>query len=175
MIFALIKGYIQTFKKYIYMAIAVGLFSAGWHVNGVIKDLKYNRLTLSYAQAVTKAKEEHQKFYDDRQVLLNEIATAASKEIIVIETEISYVDREIIKYVTDSSTNDCLLDSEWVRLHNYAAVGAEVADTPSRTNATTNEAIGVVTSNYEMYRIAQINLIRLQDWINELTTKKEGT
>ena len=79
-------------------------------------------LNANTANALTKLNEANQALQDA--LMMESIATEHIVE--VVKTETKEVEKEVIKYV-ETTTNNCELDSDWLRIHNRSVERTEAA------------------------------------------------
>ena len=90
--------------------------------------------------------------------------------------EIRHVEKVVVKTVTEYKTrvvNDCSVDDDWVRIHDYAATRVSENTDTEGTNGTDakpegdkvklSDALEVVTDNYLLYHQCQLRLSSLQE------------
>jgi len=163
-------------------AIFLGVFWAGWEWRDraadaqlLTKDNQIVALRLQAQEAATRASErarEVERLTQDRIALAAELEAARTQEREVVER---IVTKEVIRYVQNPDHGQLVLPGDWVRLHDFAALGAgggvpgaslpsggAYADTARVTDA---DAIAVVADNYGTCHEIRDQLQALQRWV----------
>jgi len=145
------------------LALAILLVGRSWGQHGV-----YKEWIASNAQAAGAAVKITAKQGD----ITVKTVTEYRDRIKVLEGATTTIEKEVTKYVENQPIDTaCLLDPEWVRLHNAAAAGA-VPETPSRPDAEAGavaapEALKTITENYAASLRTSARLEALQNWVDQ--------
>lgn len=108
-------------KVYIGLALIVIGFGSGWQANGWRLGSFYTALELEHSKAQANALEAQKELTRERTGRIAAIDRATTAERLARETKATTITKEVFKYVYTNNDSDCLLDADWVRLHNLAA------------------------------------------------------
>ena len=159
-----------------YILLFVAVLSAGstwqiqnWHYGKIIAESK-NQQWNNHLQAVnTKIELDREAQAKEQELLeLQEVKKQKNK----VHTKI--VTKEVIKYVQNPNAGKLIIPTEWVRIHDTAAIGPEYLQGDPVTTAEPNasaskitdiDALEIVTDNYVSYHEIYNQLIDLQEWV----------
>jgi hypothetical protein len=110
----------------------VAAFFFGWVTRGWRADAVDSRAVVSQVQKAADVTQHQQAVT----VKVDASATAQAEQ-----TQIVYrtIDREVVRYVDKGTGSNCVLDREWVRLHDEAASG-KLSDASGATHAAGTQA-----------------------------------
>ena len=155
------------------LVIALGMYLAGYATGyrhaSTAAERNADRATITSQQHVIQT-ERAQQTVTASAAAAHEASAAATRTIY------KTIDREVIRYV-QASAPVCRLPAGWVRLHDAAALSA-IPAAPGEPDAaaspfTTDDALGVVTSNYETCEQTRQQLTGLQGWVKAQQTVAE--
>ena len=128
------------------LAVVLGVFFAGYTQGRHSVELSNQQAIVAQQQHVIT--QEHAQ-----QSITARVDAAHAASAAATRTVYQTIEKEVIRYVSQASTPACLLPAGWVRLHDAAALSA-IPAAPSESDGaasafTTDDALGVITGNYE--------------------------
>ena len=145
------------------LALAILLVGRSWGQHGVYKEwIEANAQAAGAAVKITAKQGD----------ITVKTITEYRDRIKVLKGTTTTIEKEVTRYVeSQPSATACLLDPEWVRLHNAAATGA-VPETASRPDAEAGavaapEALKTITENYAASLRTATRLEALQNWVDQ--------
>ena len=158
-------GDIPLIYKMFALAAATALIYASGYAKG--KEAEVNHQAVLREQAQQKGIKQEQQAAAVTQQIDAKHASAVAEQRVVYRN----IEKEVVRYVTKTEHPACTLPTGWVRLHDAAATG-QVPSAPGESDgqasgATADDALGVVTRNYETCHATRQQLIYLQNWITE--------
>ena len=144
------------------LALAILLAGRRWGQHGVYKE---------WIEANAKAAGAAVKITAKQGDITVKTVTEYRDRIKVLEGATTTIEKEVTRYVESQPiATACLLDPEWVRLHDAAATGA-VPKAPSGPDAAPGaiaapDALKAITENYAASLRTSARLEALQDWVD---------
>lgn len=122
-----------SLKQIALVASAVALFGAGWYVRGLVAFAEMAEYKTGLADAAEDQRELKAKVEASQAEITDESSDRLDKQAEQVQTEVQYVDREVIKFRDRWRDSACRLPDEWVQLYE-ASLG--IGDTvPGTTEA----------------------------------------
>jgi len=145
------------------LALAILLVGRSWGQHGVYKEwIEANAQAAGAAVKITAKQGD----------ITVKTVTEYRDRIKVLEGATTTIEKEVTRYVESQPiATACLLDPEWVRLHNAAATGT-VPEATGRPDAEAGtvaapEALKTVTENYAASLRTSARLEALQNWVDQ--------
>jgi len=122
-----------SLKQIALAASAVALFGAGWYVRGLVAFAEMAEYKTGLADAAEDQRELKAKVEAAQAITTDQSSDRLDKQAEQVQTEVQYVDREVIKFRDRWRDSACRLPDEWVQFYE-ASLG--IGDTvPGTTEA----------------------------------------
>lgn len=157
-------------KIYLLAAAIASAFGAGWFVNGWRLDAAHTQFKLELSQAA-QAAEQHSLEIERLNVKNASLANEkVSLEKSLQATRNQQIAAEVVEYENSNANSTCVIDDEWVRLHDSSLEALPTAESTAGAHGenrgvpNVGRVLSVVTHNNALCAKAIAQLEGWQDW-----------